>query len=141
MDLVFDTRTIARPLALNGPGEQGRAIQRAADNSVSPRMGVGDPAAALFGVLLALTEKRHHRPGLVAPLRFKRLKIHRAPVDSGRRTGFKTSDAQRPRAQPRGQGLGRRIAGPTARTASQAHVHLPAEKSARGQHHARGPKA
>ena len=92
-------------------------------------------------MLLALTEKRHHRPGLIAPLHFERVKIHRASVDSGRRAGFQASDAQRSLAQARGQGLGRRIASPTARTASQAHVHLPAEKSARGQHHTRGPKA
>src|SRR5688572_5974905 len=57
MNLVFDGWAIARADALNDAGKHRRAVEGAANQLVSPRVGVGDPARDLLRVHVPPTEE------------------------------------------------------------------------------------
>jgi len=139
--LVLDRGAVARTDALDLPGVQRRAVQRAADDLVGARGGVGDPARHLARVVLDPAQERHHRQRVVARLHLHHRVVQGAAVDARRRAGLQSFDHERPLAQARGQGHRRRIAHAPGGVGGLADVDLAGQEGAGGQHHRPGMKA
>jgi hypothetical protein len=141
VDLVFDRRAVTRPDPFDHAGVHRRAIQAAADDVVGARVGLGDPARDLRRVFVHRAEMGKHRTGLIARLLGQLRKIDASPIQARRGPGLEPTDPQRQFAQPRRQGVGRRIAGTAAFVVGQSDVDAPGQKGAGGQHHRAGGEA
>ena len=135
VDLVFDRRAVTRADAFDHPGIHRRTVEVRGNDFVGTRIGVGNPAAHLFRVLLFRTHERHHRNRRITGLLGHHREIHRTPIDPRRRTGFQATDPQRQFAQALCQGNRRRIAGAATGIVLHADVDKSTEERAGGQHH------
>src|SRR6056297_1578035 len=140
MNLVFDTRAVARTNAFNYTGKHRRPVKALANNVVGAFVGVCDPAATLFRVLPGASHERHGRSRIITPLFLQARKIHAARINSRWSTGFQAFDPQRQLAQALCKGHRRRIASSASRAVLQADVQFAAEKCSRGENHATGSK-
>ena len=89
------------------------------------------------GCAARVREVREHRARIVAVLFPQARKVDAAAIDARRRAGLQSAHSQRKLAQPCGERIGGRIAGPAARMAFETDVDPAAEERADGQHHAR----
>src|SRR5690606_5012242 len=135
MDLVFDRWAIARADTLDDAGIHRRAIQVGGDDLVGARIGVGDPAADLPRMLLAIAEEGHHRQRVIPRLLDHLREIHRTTVATWWGAGLEASASQWLLAQSLCQRDRGRIAGTTAGVILQADVDKSAEEGTCGQYH------
>ena len=140
MDLVFDTRTIARPHALNDTGEERGAIQPIANNIVSFFIGMRHPAATLLRMVINTAQERHDRLGAVAPLLFQVGEIYSAGIDTRRCTGLQAIHPEGQLAQPLCQRNRWWVSGATTSAVVQADMQLATQKRTCGQNHPGRPE-
>jgi hypothetical protein len=139
-DLVLDRRAVARPHAFDDAREQRRAIERAADDVVSARVGMRDPARQLPRVFLAAAEKRKYRRRLVARLLGHDREIDRAPVQPRRCAGLEPPDRKLELPQLARQRERGRLARAAGAVLLEPDVNQPAQESAGGEHDRSRPK-
>lgn len=135
MDLVLDRRAVARANTFDHPGVHRRAVEVGGDDLVSTRVGMGDPATDLLGLMLTLAEEGHQRRGCITRLLGHHREIHGTTVDAWRRAGLQATDAQWQLTQAMRQSDGGRITGTAAGVVLQTNVDKSAEESACGQNH------
>ena len=135
VNLVFNTRAIARANAFDHPGEHGRAVQAGADDVVGAGVGVRDPARHLARMHVCAAKKGEHRGRIVAGLLRERRKINRGAVEARWRAGFETTLGEFQFFEARAERFGRRVARAPGFVMVEANVDQARQKGACRQHH------
>ena len=91
-------------------------------------VGVCDVTRDLTRVLSRVTEKRHHRNGIVPRLHLHDGEVDGASVDARRSARLQAIDPKRQRAKSRRESIGRRVAGTSARMIFQPDVNASAQE-------------
>ena len=108
---------------------------------MGPLVGVRDVAAHLAG---AGGGQRggggERRRGGVSRLDLEAAVVDRPAVETGRGARLEAPHPERERTELLGEGIGRRVPGPSALVAAEPDVDPPPEKRPRGQHHRAGAK-
>ena len=93
-DLVFDRRTVAWADTFDHSGIHRTTIEVTADHIMRFLVGMGDIARHLLWMLRCVAHKREHRHWVIAMLLRQHTEIDGARVNTRRRTGFQTTNAQ-----------------------------------------------
>ena len=134
VDLVFDRRAIARPHALDHAGIHRRPVQGAANDFVSPLVGMSDPARQLAGMHVAPPHEGKHGLRGVAGLLLQPGKIDAAGVETWRRPGLQSTHRKTHFPQLGGERAGSGIPGATCLIVSQTDMYQPGEERSGRQH-------
>ncbi|CCK13877.1 hypothetical protein BN126_4080 [Cronobacter sakazakii 680] len=127
---IFDGRAIARADPFDNPRVHRAAIEVTADHVMGLLIGVRDVARHLTRMLIRRAHKREDRHWIVAMLLVEHAKIDSARVNTRRRSGFQTADAQRQFPQATRQRYGRRIARTAAAVVIKSDVNFAVEERA-----------
>ena len=138
--LVLDRRTVARADTFDDAGVHWRAVEAAPNQRMGLFVGVRDVAGHLFGVLLAAAAKGKYRRRFVSRLRLQLGIINAAAVDTRRRTGLQTIDAERQLPQAFRQRDGRRVTSAATLVVGLTDVDFASQKGADSQHNRTGAK-
>ena len=93
-DFVFDRRAVAWADTFDHPCIHWATIEVTADHIMGFLVGMSDITRHLLGMLGRIAHKREHRHWVIAMLLRQHTEIDGARVNTRRRTGFQTTNAQ-----------------------------------------------
>ena len=135
---VFDRRAITWADPFDYASVHWAAIEVIADHLMGFFVGMRDVARYLLRVLRRVAHERENRHRVIAVLLGQYAEINGARIDTRRRAGFQTADAQRQFTQTTRQRNGRRIASTATAVVVQTNMDFAVQECPDRQHHGFG---